>query len=305
MIDPRLRVLQLVAHHGTVTAAAEALNYTPPAVSHQMKQLSEELGVPLLAPQGRGVRLTKEARVLLRHVDVLFEQAERAYADISTEAEGGTFTLCGFSTAASLLPPVTTAMRERFPQVKVRVVQASPSRCLNLLLTGEAGLALLPATADLPDRSDHRFDQQQLLDDPLDLLVHDDHPLARREQVELADAAEEPWIVGHPGSPYLPLMMSACLAAGFTPRAAHIIEEWDVTLAQVAQGSGVTLIPRMVYISEQWRVTRVPLHGRTAPSRTIVSLTRRGSRGRRLISAAMHIIETNIATRQSGIGFVS
>ena len=294
MIDHRLRVLQLVAHLGTVTAAAEALNYTPPAVSHQLKQLAEELGVSLLLPQGRGVRLTKEARVLLRHAEVLFEQAEQAYADLMTGAEGGTFTLCGFSTAASLLPRVTTVMADRFPQVRSRVVQASPSHCMNLLLTGEAGLALLPTTADLPDRTDHRFDQQQLFDDPLDLLVHKDHPLTAHHGVELADAAEEPWIVGHPGSPYLPLMMSACLAAGFTPRAAHIIEEWDVTLAQVAQGSGVTLIPRMVHISDHWPVTRVPLHGSTAPSRTIISLTRRGSRTHHLIAAALQIIEEGI-----------
>lgn len=294
MIDQRLRVLQLVAHHGTVTAAAEALNYTPPAVSHQLKQLSEELGVTLLTPHGRGVRLTHEARILLRHAEKLFAQAEEALADLSSDAETGTFTLCGFSTAAGLLPRVTSEMQRKFPHVRVRIIQASPKHCMNLLLTGQASIALLPATADLPARTDHRFDQEQIFDDPLDLLVHRDHPLTQRGRVQLADAAEEPWIVGHPESPYYPLMMSACLAAGFTPDAAHIIEEWDVTLAQVAQGRGVTLIPRMVHISDHWAVARVPLFGPTAPSRQILSLTRRGARERDLIAAALEVVDRNL-----------
>lgn len=294
MIDHRLRVLQLVAHHGTITAAAEALSYTPPAVSHQLKQLSEELGVKLLTPEGRGVRLTREARVLLGHAEKLFAQAEEARADLASESAGGTFTLCGFSTAAAVLPRVSTAMAAQFPHMRFRVVQASPGHCIDLLLTGESGLALLPASSELPSPTDNRFSQQLIYDDPIDLLVHRDHPLAERGRVELKDAAAEPWIVGHQGSPYWPLMLSACLAAGFTPHPAHAIDEWDVTLAQVSEGECVTLIPRMVHISRHWPVVRVPLHGDTAPSRKILALTRRGSRDHHLITTARSFVQESL-----------
>jgi DNA-binding transcriptional LysR family regulator len=183
MIDPRLRVLQLVAQHGTVTAAAEALRYAPSAVSHQLRQLSSDLKVQLLVPDGRRVRLTEHARVLLRHAEILFAQAERAYADLESDQASGQFTLCGFST---------------FPGLDVRVIEAEPARCTNLLLTGEADLALLTATTDIPAVTDHRFDQRRLLDDPLDLVVPRDHPLAHRSRVTLADASAESWIVGRP-----------------------------------------------------------------------------------------------------------
>ncbi len=174
MIDPKLRVLQLVAHHGTVTAAAQALHYTPSAVSHQLRQLSAELGVELMIQSGRGIRLTAAAATVLRHAEVLQAQAERARAELAATADepGGSFTLCGFSTAAThLLPPAAATLRDHYPQLSVRVIEAEPARCFDLLLAGDADLALLIATSETPPASDTRFDQHPLLDDPLDLVV--------------------------------------------------------------------------------------------------------------------------------------
>lgn len=292
MIDPRLRVLQLVAHHGTVTAAAASLSYTPSAVSHQLRQLSEELRVPLLVPQGRGVRLTEEAKILLRHAEILFAQTERAYADLGADTANRVFTLCGFSTAAAhLLPAAAAGVRDRFPQLVIRVIEADPTRCLNLLLTGEADLALLTATSDAPATTDHRFDQRHLFDDPLDLVVPRGHPLAERERTSLADAAEEAWIVGRPDSPYHPLMLSAFLAAGFSPTIAHYADEWDTGYALIAQGLGVSLIPRTARVHADWDVVRVPLRGKAKPSRSILSVTRMGARDRATVATALQSID--------------
>ncbi|MFV0433273.1 MAG: LysR substrate-binding domain-containing protein [Leucobacter sp.] len=294
MIDPRLRVLQLVAQLGTVTAAAEVLSYTPSGVSHQLRQLSDELGVPLLAPEGRGIRLTEHARILLRHAEMLFAQAERAYAELSSGAGtgGGTFTLCGFSTAAThLLPAAAARVRDTYPGIEVRVIEAEPERCLNLLLSGDADLALVTATAAVPALTDHRFDQRHLFDDPLDLVVSKAHPLATRRSATLSEAAEEPWIVGRPDGPYHPLMISACLSAGFSPHIAHYADEWDTGIALVERGFGVTLVPRTARIHADWAVVRVPLRGRAKPVRRVVSLTRMGARDRSTVSTALAAIE--------------
>ena len=69
MIDSRLQVLRLFAGHGTVTATAEALHYTPSAVSSQLRTLAQDLGVVLLEPEGRGLRLTPAAHTLLSRCD--------------------------------------------------------------------------------------------------------------------------------------------------------------------------------------------------------------------------------------------
>lgn len=87
MIDPRLQMLRMVAHHGTVTAAAQALHYTPSAVSQQLRQLSRELGVELLTPHGRRIRLTSAAWTLLRHADALWAESERARAALAAYAD--------------------------------------------------------------------------------------------------------------------------------------------------------------------------------------------------------------------------
>lgn len=298
MIDSRLRVLQLVAEHGTVTGAAQALHLTPSAVSYQLRQLAAEVGVQLVVQQGRGIRLTNAARILLRHTERLREQWELARAELATaEAQHpGQLTLCGFSTAASrLLPPAAASLRREHPGLTVRIIEAEPDRCFDLLLSEEADLALLVVTADSPPMTDRRFDQQPLLDDPLDLVVAQDHPLARRQKVTLADAAREPWIVGNPGTTYHQLVLAACLSAGFTPDIAHHADEWDTGTALVAHGFGVILVPRLARLREDSPVVRIPLRGEPAPARRITAVTRLGARDIPRLQHAVEII-TAIAT---------
>lgn len=298
MIDPKLRVLQMVDHHGTVTAAAAALHYTPSAVSHQLRQLAAELGVELVTQSGRGIRLTAAAATVLRHADALYAQAERAHAELAaaTDEPGGSFTLCGFSTAAThLLPPAAATLRDHYPHLSVRVIEAEPARCFDLLLAGDADLALLIATADTPPTSDARFAQHPLLDDPLDLVVPSQHPLTARSTVTLADAANESWILGTPGSTYHHLVRTACAAAGFTPDVAHYADEWDTGTALVAHNFGIILVPRLARLHESWPVARIPLHGDPAPVRRIIAATRLGSRDHPVVTAALNTITTTAA----------
>ncbi|MBQ1121277.1 LysR family transcriptional regulator [Streptomyces smyrnaeus] len=293
MIDSRLRILQMVAEHGTVTAAARVLHYTPSAVSYQLRQLAAEVGAELVVQQGRGIRLTNAARVLLRHAERLHEQWELARAELAavgTEPTGQ-ITLCGFSTAASrLLPPAAAGLRDTYPHLTVRIIEAEPDRCFDLLLSEEADLALLVVTADSPPMTDHRFDQRPLLDDPLDLVVPRDHPLAGQQRVTLADAAREPWILGNPGTTYHQLVLTACMSAGFTPHIAHYADEWDTGTALVAHGFGVILVPRLAQLREDSPLARLPLHGEPAPARRIMSVTRPGARQIPTLTRALETI---------------
>lgn len=298
MIDRRLRMLQLVAHHGTVTGAAEELHYTPSGVSHQLKLLAEELRVPLLEQRGRGIRLTAAAHTLLSHAEVLFAATERAYAALDELAEhaGRTYTICGFSTAATHLLPATAAgLKEQFPQLEVKIIEAEPGRCFDLLLAGETDLALVTATSKTPSSTDRRFRQQWLLDDPLDLLVPQNHPLAQRRSVRLRDAAEEQWIVGAPATAYHQLVTSACLSAGFTPDIAHVADEWDTGAALVAHGFGIILVPRLARPEVTWPIVRVPLSGDSAPVRPIHAVTRRAAEDSPLATASLALVEHRAA----------
>ncbi len=294
MIDPRLHVLRMFAAHGTVTATAEALHYTPSAVSHQLRTLARDLGVTLLVQEGRRVRLTSAARTLLAEVDGLYAHWEEIRSEVAASADEstGSLRICGFSTAAAaMLPQVALRIGELHPRVVVRITEADPEHCFDLLLADEADLAVVVATETLPPANDPRFDQQSLLDDPLDLLVPIGHRLAGRTSVPLSELADEAWILDRPGRPHHRLVLTACAEAGFRPSGAHQAAEWDTGAALVGAGFGVSLVPRLARLPTGYDVVRVPLQGDPSPARHVLTGVRRGRRGHPVIADAMRCLE--------------
>lgn len=305
MIDHRLHVLRLFAAHGTVSATARALHYTPSAVSHQLRTLAEELGEVLLVPEGRGVRLTPAARTLLGHADGLFARWEeiRAAVAASSGEQSGSLRICGFSTAAAaLLPQVATHFARVHPGVTVRIIEADPEECFELLLADEADLAVVVATATLPPSIDPRFDQRPLLDDPLDLLVPSGHRLADSSSVLLSEAAGELWLSDRPGRPYHRLVLTACAEAGFTPAIAHEAAEWDTGAALVGAGLGIALVPRLARLPSGYPVVRVPLRGDPRPARHILSGVRRGGREHPVLAEALRVLDGIARESQTPMG---
>ncbi|GAA4425816.1 LysR family transcriptional regulator [Georgenia halophila] len=273
-----------------MTAAATALHLTPSAVSQQIAQLGREVGVTLLRHEGRHVRLTPAAHVLLEHGEVLRTQWERAKADLAAHAAGlgGTLRLCGVSSAvAALAAPAVTRLQRTHPRLQTRITEEESADCYQLLLTDEADIAMVLPTPDAPSTVDPRFEQQPLLDDPLDLLVPRGHRLAEEGYAELAAAAGEPWIVKKHNNDTYALLTVACAAAGFTPRVTHEVKEWYAVSALVGEGLGVCLLPRMVPVPSTHRVVRVPLHGEPVPSRRLIACVRRGSAGHPVVAAGL------------------
>ncbi|MCL8025977.1 LysR family transcriptional regulator [Nocardioides bruguierae] len=290
MIDPRLRALAVVAERGTVTAAAQQLGYTPSALSHQLRTLARDLDVRLLEPDGRRVRLTGEAAVLLSRVDDLFAHWERIRAEVQSGPGGGLgrLRLAGFSTAATaLLPAAAARVQEAFPRSVVRIVEADPEVCFEMLLAEQVDLAVVVTTDLLPPTNDPRFEQQPLMEDSLDLLVRSDHRLAARSWVSLTEVARERWIMDRPGRPYHHMVSTACAAAGFTPDQAHEIVEWETGAALVAAGFGVMLVPRLARVAHDERLSRVPLRGSATPVRHVRTSVRRGTADRPEIALAL------------------
>ncbi|WP_020496443.1 LysR family transcriptional regulator [Sciscionella marina] len=293
MIDlRRLHVLRAVDHYGSVTAAAHALHFTPSAASQQIRQLGRELGVTLLEPAGRKVRLTPSALSLLAHADAIHERWERAEIELHSEWQeaAGLLRLSAFPTAlSSLLAPACARLRERHPRLQVRLREDPVHETFNLLFEGVVELGVVEMTPDNPTLGDPRFDQRPLLDDPFDLVVRADHAVAGRDRIDLIELADEDWIVPPEVVPCRAQTLAACTAAGFTPTIAHEAVEWFATGALVANGLGVALVPRMVHIPPHLPVVRVPCAGN--PSRKLLTATRRGARGHPGVAAAVEMLE--------------
>lgn len=282
-----------MAWHGTVTAAAATLNYTPSAVSAQLKSLTAAVGVELLERKGRRVYPTSQGRLLLKFAEELNTRWEQMHSELMRASDGppGTLRLCGFSTAAAnLLPRVATDVVAAHPSAQVRIIEADPEECFELLLADSADLAIVVTTDRLPRLDDPNFEQHPLISDPLDLLLPVGHRFAGMTSVSLSDMARDDWIMDHPGRPNHQLVMTSCLAAGFNPTIAHEIVEWDTGAALVHAGLGVCLIPRLARLPAGFDVVRVPLRGDPSPSRQIRTGIRAGSSGNPLLATALSVL---------------
>ena len=127
MIDRRLLVLRTLAEHHTVTETADVLNYTPSAVSAQLRGLAEQLGVELLKPDGRRVQLTPAGRLLVARSADLSRVWEEIRAELAGHAdvEHSALRLCGFSTPmAAIMPNLAMRLQLRWPHLLVRVMLA-------------------------------------------------------------------------------------------------------------------------------------------------------------------------------------
>ncbi|MER5732733.1 LysR family transcriptional regulator [Streptomyces sp. NPDC002138] len=273
----KLRILRTLAEQGTVTATAEALTMTPSAVSQQLTNLAKQLGVVLLEAQGRRVRLTDAAHLVLRHTEAVFAQLERADAELAgyLAGEAGEVRVGAFSTAVpALVVPAVAALRTSHPGIEVRVREAEAAEAYELLSAGSVDLALSLA-AHAPTARDPRFTRIPLFADPLDVALPADHPLAGAPGLRLADLSGERWIFGGSG-PWSEITRTACEAAGFVPEQAHSAAGWTAILAMVEAGMGVALVPRMAVTRRAYEVAVRVLEA-DRPARHVIAALRRGA----------------------------
>ena len=149
MLDVRrLRLLHEVKVRGTLAEVAAALNLSPSSVSQQLALLEKEAGVELLRKAGRRVQLTPQAEILVGHTESLLQTLEQAETDLaaSLTTVTGTVRLAVFQSAAlALLPDALTTMRQRFPEVRIEMVQREPETARYETWARDFDLVLLDA----------------------------------------------------------------------------------------------------------------------------------------------------------------
>jgi DNA-binding transcriptional LysR family regulator len=292
----RLRVLRELHQRGTVSAAAAALNLTPSAVSQQIAALGREVGVPLLAPQGRGVRLTPQALLLLEHAAAIEAQMERARADLAGCGAGthGRVGIGAFATAiVALVRPALERLRRERPHLRLQVQETDAPDCFAHLDNGSLDLVLTVDHGHGPSLADPRYARLELLDDPLLAVLPADHPLAVLAAVDLADLAGAPWIVGAVRGPCQEAALAACAAAGFAPEVRHRVNDWQAVLGLVAAGCGVALVPRLALAGPvPPGLALRPLGGDQRPSRHIFAACRAGAQGHPCLAPVLEALRS-------------
>src|SRR5215203_5697587 len=232
----RLRVIDAVARHGSVTAAAKELHYSQPSVTHHLARLEAETGAQLLQRVGRGIRLTPAGQLLADRAAEIIGRIDAAGAELSAHVglTAGRVRLAGFSSAiASLVPGAVAALGRKHPGLQVSLTDMHPPDALELLRTGEIEVAII-FRYDETEAEPAGVRLHHLLDDPVYLLT------ARRRR-KLAALHDATWVAGC--ARCRSHLLSLCAEEGFQPRIGYTSDDMVVMQALVAAGLGVTTLP--------------------------------------------------------------
>ncbi len=287
----RLRILREVAERGTIVAAAEALYLTPPAVSHQLKVLEAEIGVPLLERTARSIRLTDAGVRLVEHARTILAECESAVADVvafSNEITGH-IRLSSFQTAAqSFAFPAVAELLKRFPMLHVVVDELEPARALPALKAGQIDIALSHEWDFVPLPKDPDLDRYDLLTEPIIVLLPTGHPLASGP-VRLHDLAEERWCVAQESAASRKAVTRVAQSAGFVPEVILESNYFRAIGSAVEAGLGVGVAPLMT----DFRGLDIVVQPLIEPtmSRRIYAAVRRGSGGAPAVRAVLETLK--------------
>lgn len=249
-----LRALVEVVRQGGFSNAAKVMHATQPTISKAVKQLEDELGMPLLDRVGHRSVLTAAGEIVYRRALTMLSEREDLMAELAD--------LRGLKTgalrlglpplgASTLFAPMFALFRARYPGIEIRLTEHGSKRLEETVLAGEVELAasLLPTSED--------FEAQPIRCEPLMVVLAKDHPLAEQERVGIATLAQTPFILFESGFALNTVLVNACMRNGFTPTVAARSGQIDFIVELAAAKLGIAFLPQT--IAEQRRTSAVSL----------------------------------------------
>ncbi len=239
----QLRYFLAVAEELHFTRAAEKLRVAQPALSLQIKQLEEELGVQLFERLKHRVNLTAAGRVLSLRARAALEMTLRAGEEASLVGRGEAGRLCvGFVSSAvvSVLPQILRRYREAVPNVAIELLELDPAEQLDGLRSGKIDLGVMHAVVETPELGAATLAREELL-----VALPEEHAVAQNDVVELASLSGETFLVPkrHEYRGLHELVVESCHQAGFLPKKIQTTRLLQTALCLVGGGIGVALVP--------------------------------------------------------------
>lgn len=279
----QLRAFIECARRRSYSAAARALHRSQPAVWQQVHALERDLGVPLLRRRGRECTLTEDGGVLLEMAADLLGSVDSLRERFAGRRQEIARPLVVIGTPGivteELARPVVRFCR-RFPEVQLTLLNYAGLRTLDLLLSGEADLAVLPLASEVAGQR-QLLEVEPVHERPWVLAAPPGHKLLRQRRLTLADLTGYPLILPEVGSNWRVRLDDRFRAAGLLERV-RVACQVSLTLAArryVSLGLGVALLPLPRAGLKFARLATRPL-GDLLPAEPIVMVWRRGARPR-------------------------
>lgn len=255
----QLRYFIEVAEREHISEAAIHLHVAQSAVSRQIANLEDELGVELFERVGRNVKLTQIGKIFLEHTISVLHAIDYAKKQIDEylDPDKGTIKI-GFPTslAGHLLPTVISAFKKEYPNVAFQLRQGSYHYLIDAVKKRELNLAFL---GPLPPKDDS-INTSILFTENFSVLLPSNHPFAKREKLQLIDLRNEDFILFPEGYVLKKIAVEACNTVGFTPKTSSEGEDMDAIKGLVAAGIGITLLPESSFYDSTPRFTvKIPI----------------------------------------------
>lgn len=242
----RLRALRELSIRKTMAAVAEALYVSPSAVSQQIALLEQEVGIDLIERRGRGVELTVAGRQLVERAERILVELESARADIAElkKVIAGELRVAAFpSVAAALVAGAIHDLHRLHPRLNVQFDEMEPAESLAALRSWQTDLAVIDDLNVPPGALDPNIETVPLIEDVFNAMVSQTHPLANRATVTMSELRDERWALDTASSTYNRMITDACQEAGFTPNIVARCKGFEVTIALIRAGYGVSILP--------------------------------------------------------------
>jgi DNA-binding transcriptional LysR family regulator len=243
----RLRVLTEVADRGSFSAAADALGLTQSAVSQHISALERAVGQTVVDRASRPAQLTEAGVILLRHARAVVARLDTAEQELAAVAGRrlGRLRIGAFPTAlATFLPAVLSRFQQRYPTVRLTVVDEHMPRLHTRLHDGELDLAITYDHQAFSDLAPPDLERVHLFDDPYRAVLPRGHHLAKSgDSLSLAELSGETWVGGSASSAWFRILRHSCREAGFDPKVALTSDDYLGLQAFVAANLGVSVVP--------------------------------------------------------------
>lgn len=243
----QIKYFMEVAKREHVTEAANKLHVAQSAVSRQIFNLEEELGVDLFIREGRTVRLTRIGKVFLEHMERAINVIDNAKQVVEeyVDPEKGTIHI-GFSAslASYILPTAIYYFRKQYPDVKFELNQNSYSELIEAVIKGDINIAIL---GPIPAEKE-KIKSSVLFTEDIVALLPSNHPLANRSSIKLTELRDESFVLFPEGYILRKEIMEGCIQRGFRPKVSFEGKDLDAIKGLVSAGLGVTLIPEVTIV---------------------------------------------------------
>lgn len=239
----QLRSFIEVVRQGGFTQAARTLHVSQSAVSKQVAQLEQSLGVVLLDREASQIRPTAAGNVVLQRAEemlLLRKGLLRELDDLSDLARGDLRLGLPMLGGETLFAELFAEYRRRYPNINIQLLEGGSLTIEQAIMSGEleVGGSLTP--------DDPTFAYQPFCDESLDVLLPSGHPLAENGEIELAELADTPFLMYQRSFVLNNRLIQACQQVGFTPKESGRSGQADFLAALVAAGQGVVLLPSVV-----------------------------------------------------------